>query len=45
MTDFIEDIESTTTEHSGAEGVGVDAQGNVYGAVVRRHMLEQHTKP
>ena len=33
---FIEDMESTTQEHSGAEGVGVDAQGNVYGAVVRR---------
>ncbi len=28
---FIEDMESTTIEHSGAEGVGVDAQGNVYG--------------
>jgi DNA-binding beta-propeller fold protein YncE len=41
---FIEDIESTTTEHSGAEGVGVDAQGNVYGAVVRRRMLEKHEK-
>jgi len=39
---FIEDIESTTIEHSGAEGVGVDSKGNVYGAVVRRRMLEQH---
>jgi sugar lactone lactonase YvrE len=39
---FIEDMESTTGEHSGAEGVGVDAQGNVYGAVVRRQMLERH---
>jgi len=39
---FIEDIESTTEEHSGAEGVGVDADGNVYGAVVRRRMLERH---
>jgi hypothetical protein len=29
-------MESTTIEHSGAEGVGVDAEGNVYGAVVRR---------
>jgi hypothetical protein len=26
---FIEDIESTTDEHSGAEGVGVDREGNV----------------
>jgi sugar lactone lactonase YvrE len=41
---FIEDMESTTQEHSGAEGVGVDAQGNVYGAVVRRQMLEKHIK-
>ena len=41
---FIEDMESTTTEHSGAEGVGVDAAGNVYGAVVRRQMLEKHIK-
>jgi len=32
------------TEHSGAEGVGVDARGNVYGAVVRRRMLEKHEK-
>jgi sugar lactone lactonase YvrE len=38
---LIEDVESTTVEHSGAEGVGVDAQGNVYGAVVRRQMLEK----
>ena len=41
---FIEDIESTTEEHSGAEGVGVDRDGNVYGAVVRRMMLEKHTR-
>jgi sugar lactone lactonase YvrE len=41
---FIEDMESTTEEHSGAEGVGVDAQGNVYGGVVRRKMLEKHIK-
>jgi sugar lactone lactonase YvrE len=41
---FIEDMESMTTEHSGAEGVGVDAEGNVYGAVVRRQMLERHTR-
>ncbi len=40
---FIEDIESTTEEHSGAEGVGVDRDGNVYGSVVRRMMLEKHT--
>ena len=41
---FIEDSESTVADHSGAEGVGVDAQGNVYGAVVRRRMLERHIK-
>jgi DNA-binding beta-propeller fold protein YncE len=39
---FIEDMESTTIEHSGAEGVGVDAEGNVYGGVVRRQKLEKH---
>jgi sugar lactone lactonase YvrE len=44
VTAFIEDQESTTDDHSGAEGVGVDAEGNVYGAVVRRQMLEKHVK-
>jgi sugar lactone lactonase YvrE len=44
VTYFIEDIESTTTEHSGAEGIGVDAEGNVYGAVVRRRMLEKYVR-
>ena len=44
VTAFIEDMESTTAEHSGAEGVGVDASGNVYGAVVRRQMLERHVR-
>ena len=39
---LIEDLEPTAIEHSGAEGVGVDSQGNVYGAVVRRRMLERH---
>ncbi len=34
----------TVADHSGAEGVGVDAHGNVYGAVVRRQMLERHVK-
>ena len=36
MTAFIEDMESTVADHSGAEGVGVDAKGNVYGGVVRQ---------
>lgn len=38
---FIRDIEATTTTHSGAEGLGVDSHGNIYGAVVRRRMLEK----
>ena len=41
---FIEDAESTAPDHSGAEGVGVDAHGNVYGGVVRRQMLERHVR-
>ena len=44
VTAFIEDLESTTADHSGAEGVGVDARGNVYGGVVRRQMLERHIR-
>ena len=44
QTAFIEDMESARPEHSGAEGLGVDAQGNVYGGVVRRQMLERHVK-
>lgn len=42
VTAFIEDMESTTDEHSGAEAVGADSKGNVYGGVVRRKMLEKH---
>ena len=44
VTGFIEDMESTAADHAGAEGVGVDGQGNVYGGVVRRRMLERHVK-
>ena len=44
VTAFIEDSESLAVEHAGAEGVGVDADGNVYGGVVRRQMLERHVK-
>jgi sugar lactone lactonase YvrE len=44
VTAFIEDMESTAADHAGAEGVGVDAEGNVYGGVVRRRMLERHVK-
>ncbi len=39
---FLEDIESRDFAHSGAEGIGVDSLGNVYGGVVRRQMLERH---
>lgn len=39
---FIEDLESMTITHSGPEAVGVDLEGNVYGGVVRRRMLERH---
>lgn len=42
---FLEDIESRDFVDSGAEGVGVDAFGNVYGGVVRRRMLERHEAP
>ncbi|HJN94973.1 MAG: hypothetical protein CMQ15_10505 [Gammaproteobacteria bacterium] len=42
VTAFIEDMEPLRDDHSGAEGVGVDKNGNVYGAVVRRRMLERH---
>jgi sugar lactone lactonase YvrE len=44
VTAFIEDMEPLAVEHAGAEGVGVDAAGNVYGGVVRRQMLERHVK-
>jgi len=44
VTAFIEDLEPLAVEHAGAEGVGVDANGNVYGGVVRRQMLERHVK-
>ena len=42
VTAFIEDLESTTEEHSEAEAMGVDSQGNVGRGVVRRKMLEKH---
>ncbi len=42
VVSFIEDMEPLRDDHSGAEGVGVDHNGNVYGAVVRRRMLERH---
>ena len=43
VASFIEDMEPLRSEHSGAEGLGVDPEGNVYGAVVRRRMLEKHS--
>lgn len=44
VTAFIEDMEPLRPDHSGAEGIGVDSEGNVYGAVVRRRMLEKHIR-
>lgn len=44
VTAFIEDMEPLAVEHAGAEGLGVDAAGNVYGGVVRRQMLERHVR-
>ena len=41
---FIRDIEPTTVSHSGAEGIGVDSRGNIYGGVVRRRMLEKFAR-
>jgi sugar lactone lactonase YvrE len=41
---FIEDMESLVDHHAGAEGLGVDRDGYVYGAVVRRQMLERHVR-
>jgi sugar lactone lactonase YvrE len=41
---FIRDIEPTTISHSGAEGIGVDLRGNIYGGVVRRRMLEKFVR-
>ena len=41
---FIRDIEPTTISHSGAEGIGVDSRGNIYGGVVRRRMLEKFVR-
>ena len=38
---FIEDPEPLRDDHSGAEGVGVDHNGNVYGAAVFSRMLER----
>lgn len=44
VTDFIEDVESLKEEHTGGEGVGADAAGNVYAAVVNRKIVEKHVK-
>ena len=41
---FIRDIEPMTISHSGAEGIGVDSRGNIYGGVVRRRMLEKFVR-
>jgi sugar lactone lactonase YvrE len=41
---FIRDLEPQTISHSGAEGIGVDSRGNIYGGVVRRRMLEKFVR-
>jgi hypothetical protein len=41
---FIRDLEPATISHSGAEGIGVDSRGNIYGGVVRRRMLEKFVR-
>jgi sugar lactone lactonase YvrE len=41
---FIRDLEPMTISHSGAEGIGVDSRGNIYGGVVRRRMLEKFVR-
>ena len=42
---YIPDVEAMTRANSGGEGVGADAAGNVYGAIVRRLGIEKHTRP
>ena len=42
---FLEDIESRDFSHSGAEGMGVDAYGNIYGTTNRRQSIERHEPP
>src|SRR5260370_12606610 len=41
VTAFIEDLESTAPDHSGAEALGVDAHRNAYAAVARPPMLDR----
>lgn len=42
---YAQDAESRDYVHSGPEGGGVDANGNVYAAVVRRMQMERHEPP
>ena len=42
---FLEDLESQDLAHCGAEGVGADTLGDVYGGVVRRQMLGRLEPP
>jgi hypothetical protein len=41
---FIEDIESTTPDHSGAEGLGGGRARQRLRRLVRRQMLERHVR-
>ena len=42
---YAQDAESRDYVHSGPEGGGVDSEGNVYAAVVRRRQMERHEPP
>lgn len=42
---YLPDLEVMTRANSGGEGVGADAAGNVYGAIVRRLGVEKHVLP
>lgn len=44
VTAFIPDATPTTTPITAAEGVAVDAAGNVYGAVVPARMVQKHVR-
>ncbi len=39
---YIPDLEAMTRANSGAEGIGADAEGNIYAAIVRRLGVEKH---
>lgn len=42
---YLPDLEWMTRANSGAEGIGADHHGNVFGAIVRRRGIERHAVP